>query len=67
MPSLKNCLQGRSGSVALPRTKLVEAMAAMGLVVAAGRPARTAGDERRSVEAIVIVRREWNWTVFLVL
>lgn len=38
--------------MALPRTKLVEAMAAAGLE-AARRPARTAGVVRRRAEAIV--------------
>lgn len=51
----------------MPRTKLVEAMEAMGLVVAARRPARTAGVERRSVEAIVIVCDDGIEQFFLIL
>lgn len=39
--------------MALPRTKLADAMAAMGLAAPARRPARRAGAVRRKVEAIV--------------
>lgn len=45
-------IQGRSGRVALPRTKLVVAIAARG-VERARRPARRAGVDRRRAEAIV--------------
>lgn len=44
-------LQGRSGSVALPRAKLVLAMEVMGL--AARRPARTTGVVRSRADDII--------------
>jgi hypothetical protein len=46
--------QERSGRVALPRTKVVEAMAAAkGFAVEARRPARRAGVVRRRAEAMM--------------
>jgi hypothetical protein len=45
-------LQGRSGRVALPRVKLVVAMAARGFAARARRPARRRGVVRRSEEDI---------------
>lgn len=49
---VEGAVQGRSGRVALLRTKLVVAMAARG-VERARRPARRAGVERRRAEAIL--------------
>lgn len=56
-----SCLQGRSGRVALPRTKLVLAMA-MGL--AARRPALMAGVVRRRAEDMVYDAIPW-WALSL--
>lgn len=48
-------VHGRSGSVALPRTKVVPAMAAAGLAALARSPARRAGVVRRRVDMLAVV------------